>query len=125
MRSMKIFLVVLAIGLLPLAASAQRPTTTLDTVVDRVISQEQAEMTAMRAYSPLVETYIQNLRPDKDLGTVPSGDRYFLGRAELAKGVELQPLSGDAAGIKHKLLGGMGSVFTLLGWSICRAGSCR
>jgi len=40
-----------------------------------------------------VETYIQNLKPDKDLGQVPAGDKYFLGRANFAKGVSLVPLT--------------------------------
>src|SRR5579862_7379276 len=108
MRSLKILLVVLAFTVVPLSAAAQQPNTALDQVVDRIISREQAEVQSLRAYSPLVETYIQNLRDDKDLGTVPSGDRYFLGRAVLAKGVDLQPLSGDETGLKRKMLAGFG-----------------
>jgi len=61
-----------------------------------------------------VETYIQQMRPDQTLGAVPNGDRYFLGRAELAKGVELEPLTNEGqSGVKHKLFGGLGNVFSL------------
>jgi len=55
-------------------------------------------------------TYIQKLRPDKDLGAVPDGDKYFLGRAELAKGVELEPLI-RVTGIKHMMLASLGKLF--------------
>ena len=36
----------------------------------------------------MVETYIQNMRTDKDLGSVPVSDQYFLGRVKLQTGVE-------------------------------------
>ena len=88
MRILKTVLVVLAFSALPLSAAAQQADA-LGQVVDRIISQEQAEMNSLKPYSPLVETYIQNLRGDKDLGTVPAGDKYFMGRAVLAKGIEL------------------------------------
>ena len=110
MRTLKNLLLVLAIGIVPLAAGAQQPATTLDQVIARVISQETTQMQNMKKYSPLVETYIQKDRPDKDLGTVPDGDQYFLGRAELAKGVELEPLTNN--GGKHHV-GALGSFFTM------------
>src|SRR5579862_6169617 len=110
MRIVKTLLVILTLGAMPLAA--QQPTTTnLNQLVDKIISQEQAEMQSLRQYSPLVETYIQNLRADKDLGTVPDGDRYFLGRAELAKGLDLEPLT-NAGADKHHVLGGVGGLFS-------------
>src|SRR5580698_4309590 len=80
-------------------ALAQQPTTVAE-VVDRVVTQEQAEIQSLHRYSPLVEIYIQQLRPDTDLGTVPNGDQYFLGRAELAKSVDLEPLTNG--GFKNK-----------------------
>jgi hypothetical protein len=114
MRSIKTLLLILALGAMPLTAAAQQPNTALDQVVDKIITQEQAEMTSLRAYSPLVETYIQNLRPDPTLGQVPAGDKYFLGRAELAKGVELEPLSNsDQSGVKRKMFSGLGGVFAM------------
>src|ERR1700722_8836174 len=107
MGNLRAFLAVLALGAMPLTAAAQQPATTLDQVVNRIVSQEAAEMQLIQKYSPLVETYIQKDRPDKDLGSVPDGDQYFLGHAQLAGGnVDLEPLTGG----KH---GALGSFFTL------------
>src|SRR6267154_2433466 len=111
MRILNILTRALALAALPLAAAAQQETT-LSQVLDKIVAQEQVEMQSLRQYSPLVETYIQNLRPDKHLGAVPDGDRYFLGRAELAKGVELEPLTRGSATIHNKILGGLGSFFS-------------
>jgi Peptidase family M48 len=82
-----------------------------DQVIDRIMAQEEAEVGLVRQYSPLVETYIQYLRLDKELGAVPNGDKYFLGRASLVKGIELEPLDKDQ-GLKHRLIGSWGEFFT-------------
>lgn len=81
-------------------------------VVDKIVAQEQMEMQMLRQYSPLVETYIQNLRPDKRLGAVPESDKYFLGRADLAKGVEFEPLIRGKETNRNKFLSGLGSFFS-------------
>ena len=44
-------------------------------------------MEALREYSPLVETYIQETRADKELGAVPDRDHYFLAKADFSKGI--------------------------------------
>src|SRR6266699_946240 len=49
-----------------------------DQVVDRVVGRERAFNEQMRAVQPLVETYIQTLSPDHELGLVPASDNYFL-----------------------------------------------
>jgi hypothetical protein len=115
MRILKSVLVVLALTALPLrAADSKGGGSALDQVVDRIVSQEQAEINSIRPYTPLVETYIQNLRGDKDLGIVPNGDRYFLGRAVLSKGIELEPLTeNNESGGKKRFLGGLGNAFSL------------
>ena len=102
MSSLKNVRVILALCALPFLASGQQPATPSE-IVDRVVAQEQSEIKYLRQYSPLVETYIQYLRLDKQLATVPDGDKYFLGRAKLADGVELEPLEYES-GLKRKLL---------------------
>jgi len=113
MRSLKTLYAILTLTAMPIAATAQQAMTESE-VVDKIVRQEQAEVQLLRQYSPLVETYIQNIRPDKHLGAVPDGDKYFLGRAELAKGVELEPLDRVErdAGLKHKVFGGWASFFS-------------
>lgn len=102
MRTHKILSAALALSALPLGASAQQLDRT-GQVVDRIVAQEQAEMQLLRQYSPLVETYIQYLRPDKQAVAAPNGDKYFLGRAELANGIELESLDRNSP-LKHRLL---------------------
>jgi hypothetical protein len=84
---------------------------TMDQVIDRVVGNEQKLYGQIRNYSPLVETYIQNLRPDKDLGQVPAGDKYFLGRANFSKGVSLVPLN-DVSSKGRKVVGSIGNFFS-------------
>src|SRR5260370_35801211 len=109
MRSRKILPAILVFSAMPIATAAQQPPAVSE-VVDKIVRQEQVEVQYLRQFSPLVETYIQNLRPDKQLGAVPDGDKYFLGRAELGKGVELEPLDREA-GVKHRVFGGGASAF--------------
>ena len=111
MRALKILPLVLALGAIPLGAAPQQQPT-LNEVVDKIVAQEQAEVRSLRQYSPIVETYIQTLRSDKDLGAVPKGDKYFLGRAELANGVELEPLVRGTR-TKHTVFGSFGNLFSM------------
>src|SRR5665213_2071495 len=114
MRIIKTVLVVLALSALPLRA-ADTPNNALNQIVDRIVTTEQAEMNTLKPFTPLVETYIQNLRGDNNLGSVPAGDKYFLGRAILTKGLELEPLTdgSDGKGGKRKMLSGLGDMLSL------------
>src|SRR5229473_973135 len=113
MRIIKTMLVVLALSALPLYA-VDTPNSALDQIVDHIISTEQTEMNSLKPFTPLVETYIQNLRGDTNLGSVPAGDKYFLGRAVLAKGVNLDPLTdGNESGGKKKMFSGLGNMLSL------------
>jgi Peptidase family M48 len=51
------------------------------------------------------------LKADKDLGQVPAGDKYFLGRANFQKGVALVPLS-DTTSKGKKVVGSIGNFFS-------------
>jgi hypothetical protein len=102
-------------GLGAIAAEAapkpdQQPRT-MEDVVDRVITNENRAVQQIRQYSPLVETYIQNLKPDKDLGYTPAGDKYFLGRADFSKGVSLVSLT-DTNSKGKKIFGSIGNFFS-------------
>src|SRR5712664_1090127 len=84
---------------------------TMEDVIDHVITNENRSVQQIRQYSPLVETYIQNLKPDKDLGYTPAGDKYFLGRADFAKGVSLISLT-DSNTKGKKIFGSIGNFFS-------------
>jgi Peptidase family M48 len=113
MHALKALPVVLALGVMPLATLArQAATPSKAEIVEKIVAQERAEVQSLRQYSPLVETYIQNLRPDKQQGAVLDTDKYFLGRAHLVKGVELEPLI-HSANNKHGIFGGLQSLFSM------------
>ncbi|HEX7698533.1 MAG TPA: M48 family metalloprotease [Candidatus Acidoferrum sp.] len=84
---------------------------TMEEVIDRVITNENRANQQIKQFSPLVETYIQNLKPDKDLGYAPAGDKYFLGRADFSKGVSLVSLT-DTNGKGKKIFGAIGNFFS-------------
>ncbi len=78
----------------PLAAAAQQPgaassSPALDQVIDRIVVREAELVESLRAYQPLVETYIQDLRSDAERGAVTERDHYFLGKADLSQGLVL------------------------------------
>jgi len=64
-------------------ADTQAPPTGLkpEEIIDRIFKQENAVMAALEDYNPLIETYIQETKPDQSFGTVPKSDYYFLGQA--------------------------------------------
>jgi len=83
---------------------------TMDEVIQRIVLNESRTMNEITSHQPLVETYIQNLKEDKELGFIPAGDKYFIGRADFSKGVNLIPLS-EGGGKKKFGLGGIGRFF--------------
>lgn len=64
----------------PQAGATGAPVTTVDQAIDRVIAREHEEIATIRRFNPVIETYIQDMKPDKDMGAVPVRDHYFLGR---------------------------------------------
>ncbi len=77
---------------------------TVSEAVDRIIAREHQEVATLRHYNPIIETYIQDMRWDPQLGSVPERDHYFLGVAELSKGVVDQSmLPKTSSSWKHKL----------------------
>src|ERR1700680_1910907 len=84
---------------------------TMDDLIDRVITNENRANQQIKQYSPLVETYIQHLKPDKDLGYAPAGDKYFLGRADFSKGISLVSLT-DTNSKGKKIFDSIGNFFS-------------
>jgi|HubBroStandDraft_6_1064221.scaffolds.fasta_scaffold03638_4 hypothetical protein len=87
------------------------PPTTMDQVVDRAIQREHALMEMLKTRTPLVETYLQNLKPDPKLGPVPSEDHYFLGRLDLGQSVDRRDYLSKDESFEKNLLGGVTKMF--------------
>jgi hypothetical protein len=54
----------------------------VDQVIDRILQRESDELAVVRQYNPVVETYVQDMQPDQQVGTIPTADHYFLGRLD-------------------------------------------
>ncbi len=86
--------------------------TTMDQVVTLFIEREHALIKMLSARTPVVETYLQNLTADPQLGPVPSGDHYFLGRMDMGETVDRKDyLKEDDKGMQSRLLGGFQKLF--------------
>jgi len=113
-RTPAIFVLILTgLGTIAAAGTPRPPdqARTISDLIDRVIANENKSIQQIRQYSPLVETYIQNQKPDIELGSVPAGDKYFLGRADFSKGVALVPLT-DTNTKGRNILGALGDFFS-------------
>ena len=86
--------------------------TTMDQVVDRFIEREHGLMKALSNRTPVVETYLQNLSADPQLGPVPREDHYFLGRMDMGESVERKDyLKEQSKGMETRLMGGFHKLF--------------
>ena len=99
-------------------AAAQQATaaaTSFDQVVDRAIEREHFFMAQMKQLHPLVETYIQNLKEDKDLGApVPHSDVYFLGRLDMTEGTDDRTFtSPTTGGLGKRMLSKLSNVYAM------------
>jgi hypothetical protein len=86
------FVATLMLGICALASDQAAPANSapalsMDAVLDRIFANENQFVKSMRNYTPLAETYIQNFRPDRDLGEVPADDHYFIGRLVVGNSV--------------------------------------
>jgi hypothetical protein len=111
MRVFKLAVVVTMLAAACLGQSASQQPVRMDQVVDRVVQQEQAFMDSLSNYNPLVETYIQEMRSDKELGLVPERDQYFLSKADFSNGIRDRVFIGEGAG-KHSRLGKLSGMFS-------------
>jgi hypothetical protein len=71
--------------------------------VNRIIARERFEINTIRRYSPLIETYIQEMRPDDVVGTTPFRDHYYIGQANLSKGIVDNSMISKHATLKQTL----------------------
>jgi len=89
----RISVAVVSVAMLATAAAAQTSSstggsvTTVDQAIDRILAREHDEVALIRQYSPIVETYVQDMKSDPEMGLVPVRDHYYLGQAKLSNGI--------------------------------------
>jgi Peptidase family M48 len=83
-----------------------------DQIVDRVVSRERAFVTTMKPLHPLAETYIQNLRENKDHQVIPTSDQYFLGRLDMSHGPGDQLFEDEGKSSGHRFLNPFAGLFS-------------
>ncbi len=98
--------------LLASMALAESPATSEDQAIDRFIAREQLLVQNLHRFTPLVETYIQHMRPDPELGSVPEKDEYFLGRMQLTNVIRQDSYIGTR-GRSRKVLDAISGMFTV------------
>src|SRR5437588_2515349 len=104
-------------GQITTPSSTPQPTTTsaapttMDQVVDRAIEREHALIEMLKTRTPLVETYLQNLKLDQQMGPSPREDHYFFGRLDLSDSVDRRDYLSGSASFQNRLMGGFTKMF--------------
>jgi hypothetical protein len=83
-------------------------------LVEKAIAREKVIIKNIQQRTPLVETYIQEMRPDEKLYQVPTGDTYMLNRVDFRKTFSDKPYSARAAK-GHGFFKGSLSAFSNIG----------
>jgi hypothetical protein len=86
-----------------------------DQVIDRSIEREHFFMAQMKQLHPLVETYLQNLKEDKELGApAPTSDVYFLGRLDMSEGTDDRTFSSPTtSGLGKRMISKLSNVYSM------------
>jgi len=87
-----------------------------DQVIDRTVEREHFFLAQMKQLHPLIETYLQNLRQDKDFGgPVPASDVYFLGKLDLSTGSTDDQRFSDptTAGLGKRMITKLGGLYSM------------
>src|ERR1700746_3757484 len=85
--------------------------TTMDQVVDRFVMREKGLIKMLSSRTPVIETYLQNLTLDPQLGPVPETDKYFLGRMDLSTSIDRKDYIHEDQSMEKHLLGGFSKLF--------------
>ncbi|MGC2540686.1 MAG: M48 family metalloprotease [Candidatus Sulfotelmatobacter sp.] len=92
-------------------SSAPAPTSFND-VMERVIQKEHLFLAQMRHMRPMVETYLQNLKPESDGNVTPYKDEYFLGRLDMSDGPEDTSFIGQP-GFGHRMMNRLTGLYAM------------
>ena len=109
---------VLFLSCLPLVAQSVSPAlstsrTSMDQAVDRAIERERALMDMLKTRTPLIETYLQDLKFDPREGPVPVNDHYFFGRMDLRDTVDRRDYLPKQFSFRNRLMGGFNRLYNI------------
>src|SRR6201985_351038 len=62
--------------------TSRKPSAAQNALIDTAIVREKVVVKTIKERAPIVETYIQNMKPDPLLGQVPESDQHFLSRVD-------------------------------------------
>ncbi len=79
------------------------PNAAFEHVVDGLVAREAENEKALRTFTPIVETYIQNMQADLEVGARPITDEYFLARVSYAKMVDDHSMLAGTS-FRHRLM---------------------
>jgi hypothetical protein len=88
------------------------PPASFNDVLDRVVQREHLFVAQMRHLHPLVETYLQDVKSDKDGNVSPVKDEYFLGRLDMTDGPEDTSFIGQP-GFGHRMLNRLTGLYAM------------
>ena len=97
----------------PMYAQAHQLTPEQAALVERAIGREKVLIKNIQLRTPLVETYIQNTKPDIKLYQVPVSDEYMLSRIDFGKGFfdkSFEPRSASKHGFFKGSLSAIGEL---------------
>src|ERR1017187_5771718 len=81
----------------PKYGQARQLTAEQAALVQKAVAREKVLINAIRQRTPLVETYIQNTKPDVKLYAVPVSDMYILSRVDFGKAFVDKPFEARSA----------------------------
>ena len=88
------------------------PAASFNDVLDRIVQREHLFLAQMRHMRPMVETYLQDLKNDKEGNPSPVKDQYFLGRFAMSDGPEDTSFIGQP-GFGHRMLNRLTGLYAM------------
>jgi hypothetical protein len=67
-------------------------------LIDKAIAREKVVVQTLKKRTPLVETYIQNMKPDPIMSQAPESDQHFLARVDFGKVINDSAYAGEKRG---------------------------
>jgi hypothetical protein len=102
------------------ANTGKKLTPAQSALIDKAVIREKEVIKVVKERAPVVETYIQNMKPDPVMRQIPESDEHFLGRVEFGKVISDEaykenPKANEKSGHFGFLKGGGGFLGSLGG----------